>query len=147
MSLVKTATATWDGDLSFDGLSASGHAVRMDGKGNVTGPSPMELILVGLAGCTGMDVIDILRKKRQAVAGLVVNVRGTQSDEHPKVYTHIEIEYVVSGRDIDARAVDRAISLSQSKYCPVSAMLGKGATIQCTYRIETGQSQAESAPA
>jgi putative redox protein len=147
MSLVKTAIATWDGNLCFNTTCGSGHTVRMDGKGNITGFSPMELILVGLAGCTGMDVIDILRKKRQDVANLVVNVRGTQSDEHPKVYTHIEIEYVVSGRDIDPHAVDRAISLSQTKYCPASAMLGKGATIQCSYRIETGQSQTESAPA
>ncbi len=147
MSLVKTTTVTWDGNLSFDGVCGSGHTVRMDGKGNVTGFSPMELILVGLAGCTGMDVIDILRKKRQEVDGLAINVRGTQSEEHPKVYTDIEIEYVVRGRHVDERAVDRAITLSQTKYCPASAMLGQVATIRCTYRIEASQSQAESAAA
>ena len=136
MSLYKTATVTWDDNLCFDAVCGSGHSVRMDGEGNVTGFSPMELILVGLAGCTGMDVISILRKKRQEITGMTVNLRGDESEEHPKVYTHIDIEFVVRGRAVDPRAVDRAITLSQSKYCPVSAMLGGPAVVHCTYRIE-----------
>jgi putative redox protein len=139
MSLVKTASATWDGDLRFDGVAGSGHTVRLDGHGNVTGFSPMELVLVSLACCTGMDVIDILHKKRQEVAGLAVNARGTQGEEHPKVYTSIELEFVVRGHAIDPQAVDRAIILSQNKYCPVSAMLGGPAVVHCTYRIEEAQ--------
>ena len=143
MSLVKTAVATWDGGMCFDCTAGTGHTLRMDGDGNVTGFSPMELVLVGLAGCTGMDVISILKKKRQDVTGLQVNTRGTQSDEHPNVYTRIEVEFVVRERGIDAQAVDRAIALSQNKYCPVSAMLGGPAIIGCTYRIE----EAAAAPA
>ena len=139
MSLVKTASVTWDDDLCFDGVCGSGHTVRLDGHGNVTGFSPMELILVGLAGCTGMDVIDILRKKRQEVAGLAVNAQGTQSEEHPKVYTSIQLEFVVRGQAVDPRAVERAIALSQNKYCPVSAMLGGPAVVHCTFRIEEAQ--------
>ena len=145
MSLVKTATVSWDGNLSFDSVCGSGHTLRMDGKGNVTGFSPIELVLVGLAGCTGMDVIDILHKKRQDVTNMVINVRGTQSDEHPMVYKHIDLEYVVIGHNVDPHAVDRAITLSQTKYCPVSAMLALGATIHCKYQIE--EAQTETTPA
>jgi putative redox protein len=139
MSLVKTVTATWDGGLCFDSLAGSGHTLRMDGDGNVTGFSPMELVLVGLAGCTGMDVISILKKKRQEVTGLAIHLRGVQADEHPKVYTAIEIEFVVRGRGIDPVAVDRAIYLSQNKYCPVSATVGGPAVVRCTFRIEEAE--------
>src|SRR3990172_1055223 len=117
MGLGKTVSIKWDQGLSFDGRSGSGHTLRLDGKGNVTGFSPMELLLMGLAGCTGMDVIDILRKKQQAVSAFEVKVSGIQCKEHPKVYTDIEIEYVVRGQNIDPKAVERAIELSQTKYC------------------------------
>lgn len=139
MSLVKTASATWTGDLAFDCVSGSGHTVRLDGDGNVTGAGPMELLLVGLAGCAGMDVMSILRKKRQDVTGLSIQVRGVQSDEHPKVYTEIDLEFVVQGRQVSPQAVDRAIVLSQTKYCPVSAMLGGPNRINCRFRIEEAE--------
>ena len=142
MSLVKTATAEWNGDLHFDALAGSGHTVRMDGEGNVSGFSPMELVLLALAGCTGMDVISILRKKRQNVTRMSVSVTGVQQDEHPKVYKSIEVEFVVRGQGIDPAAVDRAIVLSQNKYCPVSAMLGGAPLVRCTYRIEAAEASA-----
>jgi putative redox protein len=139
MSLVKTAVATWDSNMCFDTVSGSGHAARMDGDGNVTGFSPMELLLVALAGCTGMDVVSILKKKRQEVTAMQVNARGVQADEHPKVFTAIDLEFVVRGHGVDPVAVDRAIYLSQNKYCPVSATLGGPAVVHCTYRIEEAE--------
>lgn len=146
MGAIKTTSVSWSGGLAFDGVCGSGHTLRMDGQGNVTGFSPMELVLVGLAGCTAMDVIDILRKKRQAVTKLVVHVQGTQTEQHPKVYTDIQIEFVVRGHAMDPQAVDRAIALSQTKYCPVSAMLSKSVTIRCSHRIEEAEAEPESAP-
>ncbi|MBI3761762.1 MAG: OsmC family protein [Chloroflexi bacterium] len=143
----KTVSVTWDGELSFDGVSGSGHTLRMDGRGNVTGFSPMELMILGLAGCTGMDVIDILRKKRQDVTAFAVNVRGTQANEHPFVYTDIEVEYVVRGHGVDPKAVERAIELSQTKYCPTSAMLCRTATLRSSYRIEEAEAAPEAVPA
>lgn len=147
MGAIKTTSISWSGGLAFDGVCGSGHTLRMDGQGNVTGFSPMELVLVGLASCTGMDVIDILRKKRQAVTGLAVHVRGNQAEEHPKVYTDIEIAFVVRGHAIDPQAVDRAIALSQTEYCPVSAMLARSVTIRCSHRIEEADAEPELAPA
>ena len=86
---------------------------------------PMELIAVGLAGCTAMDVISILRKKQQDVTSFEVLVHADRSTEHPKVFTHAVIEYVVTGHNIDPAAVERAIQLSETRYCPAQAMLGK----------------------
>lgn len=100
-----------------------------------TGPRPMQLLLIGLAGCTGMDVISILQKKRQPFTGLQVKATAEQADEHPKVYTQIHLEYVVQGEGVDPKAVERSIELSQTKYCPASAMLSKGAEITTSYRI------------
>ena len=96
---------------------------------------PLELLLTGLGGCTAMDVVSILQKKRQPFTSLQVNVTGERATEHPKVYTRIHVEYVVMGDSVDAKAVERSIELSQTKYCPASAMLGKAATITTSYRI------------
>lgn len=101
-----------------------------------TGPQPMQLVLVGLCGCTGMDVISILKKKRQPFTGLKVKATAERADEHPKIYTTIHLEFVVSGEDVDPEAVERSIELSQTKYCPASAMLGEVADITTSYRIE-----------
>ena len=100
------------------------------------GPDPVRFLLLGMAGCTAMDVISILRKKRQEVAGLEVEVRGTRADEHPKVYDHLEVIYRVEGKEVDARALERAIELSETRYCPVMAMVGKTAEIASRYEIE-----------
>jgi len=100
-----------------------------------TGPRPMQLLLVGLCGCTGMDVISILQKKRQAFTGLKVEATAQRAEEHPKVYTRIHLEFVVTGEGVDPAAVERSIELSQTKYCPASAMLGEVAEITSSYRI------------
>lgn len=130
------AKVTWVQDRRFVGLASSGHAVVVDGSAEKQGPSPMELVLVGLVGCTAYDVIGILEKKRQAVTGLQVSARAERADEPPRVYTAIEVEYVVRGRGIKPKAVEDAIRLSKEKYCSASIMLGKTARITTSYRIE-----------
>jgi putative redox protein len=95
----------------------------------------MELLLVGFGGCSGMDVISILRKKRQNVTGFEVNVKGERADSHPHVYKDIHIEFVVKGKGVDKVAVERALNLSLDKYCSVGATLGKTGKITHSYRI------------
>jgi len=92
-------------------------------------------MLISLGGCTAMDVISILRKKRQDVTNLEVQLDAEQANDHPHVFTHINIHYVVHGRDVSAKAVERAIELSETKYCPAQAMMDKVATIEHTYEL------------
>ncbi len=124
--------------MQFVAEGGTGHAIVLDGDPSVggrdTGSRPMELVLMGLAGCTAMDVAFILRRKRAAFDGLEVNVQAERADTHPKVYTKIHVEYVVYG-DVDEKAVRQAIELSEEKYCSVSAMLRKTAEITWSYRI------------
>ncbi len=96
---------------------------------------PLELLAVGLAGCTGMDVISILGKKRQPVKAFEVRVHAEQADEHPRVFTKVLIEYVVTGTGVEREAVERAVSLSETKYCPAQAMLRKAAPIESKITI------------
>ncbi len=131
---------TWTGPgLRLVGEANDGPAIVLDSNkaifGTHSGPTPMELILLGLAGCTSMDVMSILSKQRQPVTGFQVKVSGEHADEHPKVYTKIHIEYVVHGEGVDAQAVERAIELSETKYCSASAMLSKTAEITNSYRV------------
>ena len=95
----------------------------------------MELVLVAVAGCTGMDVIEILRKKRLDVTGLEVKVTGTRAETYPMVYTELDVTYIVRGKDIPASAVEQAIKLSEEKYCSVGIMLSKSAKINSRYEI------------
>jgi putative redox protein len=95
----------------------------------------MEMLLVGLAGCTGVDIVDILKKKRQPMTAFKVKVRGKKAEDFPKVYREIEVEYLIYGRDIEPKAVERAIQLSEEKYCSVSAMLRLSADIRSIYKI------------
>lgn len=136
---VKRATVRWVEGMEFEAVTGSEHRVSMDAGvgdgGKNHGASPMELLLVGMAGCTGMDVVDILRKKRQQVHGLEVRIEGTRCDTHPMVYTEIDVVYVVRGRDIPPKAVEDAIHLSETKYCGAGAMLGKTAKINSRYEI------------
>jgi putative redox protein len=132
--LAKDALAVWRGGTAFDVTTGSGQQLVADGAA-LAGASPMELILVGLAGCTAADVIDILRKKRQPVTGLEVRVHGERQEEHPRVYRQIEIVFVVTGHGVDPEAVRRAIELSEGKYCSVSAMLRGTAQIVCRYEL------------
>jgi putative redox protein len=121
------ARVTFVGGMRFVATADSGHAVVMDASpesgGANTAPRPMELLLMALGGCTGMDVISILRKKQQDVASLEVVVRGTQAAEYPKRYTDVTVEFVVSGRGLGEEAVRRAVDLSMEKYCSVKATI------------------------
>jgi putative redox protein len=116
----------WNRQMSFTGNSSFGFTVPLDAKpesgGNGQGFMPMELIANGLAGCTAMDVISILQKKRQPVIDFEVKVYADRSEEHPRVFTNILIEYIVVGKEIDTDAVERAVELSENKYCPAIAM-------------------------
>lgn len=125
--------AIWKSGLSFDGKSGSGYTMPMgtsvESGGADDGFRPMELLLVGLAGCTGMDVISILQKKRQAVSKFEVEVHGERAKDHPRIFTDITIEYIVTGKEIDPEAVERAVELSETKYCSANAMLSNTARI------------------
>lgn len=125
--------------MQFVGEAGSGHALVMDGDENFggrnTGLRPMELLLIGVGGCSGMDVISILKKKKQDVRSLEINVDGKKADEHPMKYTAIDIEFVITGRNISEEAVKRAIQLSMDKYCSVKATLEGIATVSHSYRI------------
>lgn len=127
MANEKTARVTLAGGMRFDVETGSGHRLTLDTTditgGGRAGPTPMELLLVALAGCTGMDVISILRKMRQDVTGYDVRVRGTQVDEHPRVYAAITVEHIVRGRGLNPELVNRAVELSAERYCPVGATI------------------------
>ena len=103
--------------------------------GDDDGFRPLELFTIGLAGCTAMDVISILRKKRQEVNSFEVKVHAERSDKHPKVFTHLMIEYVISGKDVSRDAVERAVDLSANKYCPAQAMLKQVAPMELKVTI------------
>jgi putative redox protein len=135
---LKQATAVWTGsELGFDVTVPSGTSVRLDNNGRDFGP--LEMLMVGLAGCTGMDVVDILRKKRQVVTAFEVQTRGATADDHPKKYTAIEIKYVITGRGIDPAAVQRAIDLSETKYCSVIGTLRAAIPITTHYEIREAE--------
>ncbi len=139
MAEVMTARATLKTGMRFEAESGSGHHVTLDaaehGGGENLGFRPMELLLVGLAGCTGMDVISILRKKREQVTGYEVHVRGVRAEEHPMVFVEITVEHVITGHHIQPGAVARAVALSEGRYCGAGAMLGKVAHLTHSYRI------------
>ncbi len=136
------AVVKYTDGMQFVGDTGTGHAVVMDAAGSVggkdTGARPMELLLVGLGGCTGMDVVSILKKKKQALTGLTLNVKGkwVEGDKYPKFFEGIELEYVIKGKDISEEAVKRAIELSEEKYCSVAASLRGTSKITTKYRIE-----------
>lgn len=133
------ARVVCSGGMRFVGQADSGHPVVMDaapasGGGN-SAPRPLELLLLGLAGCTGMDVISILRKKRQAVTGLEIVVRGEQAADYPKKFVKISVEFLIRGEGIDPEAVRRAIQLSESTYCSVGASLKDPVPITTSFQI------------
>lgn len=139
MANAKTATVIWKNtDLDFAGTLGSGYEFDLSGQaGPDTGASPMELLVAGLAGCTAMDVISILQKKRQNITSFEVHVHGERVDTHPMVYTDVTVNYIVRGHDIDETAVQRAIELSETKYCPVMATFrAANIPVSLTYKIE-----------
>lgn len=121
------AKVTWKEDLTFIGTADSGFNVQIDTKkaagGNDSGLTPMELLAIGVAGCTAMDVISILTKKRQDVTQFEVQVHAQRADEYPKKFTAMNIEYVVTGKEVDPEALARAVELSEEKYCSAIASL------------------------
>ena len=139
MSEKKRSTAVLRDDLIFTGQSSNGFTIPLDAKkaagGHNAGVSPIELLLTSLAGCTGMDVISILRKKKQDVTAFEVRVEGTRAEEHPRVFTEIWVHFVVTGHDVSQEALDRAIELSSERYCGASATLRHTATIHYSSEI------------
>ena len=136
---MNTMTATWNGDMAFTHTSGTGHTlvtdVPVDSKGTDLGPTPMELLVLGLMGCMGLDVVSILKGMRQPLEGLTITSTHERSGDHPKIYTAIHLDLAFRG-DLDEKKVARAIKLSESKYCSVSAMLGHDARITRKFTIE-----------
>ena len=138
------SVARWAGGLKFEGAFSTGHSIVLDGSsdhgGGDEGPRPVEMLLMGLAGCTGMDVIAILRKKRQSVSSFRVLVTGERREDHPRVFQKIHLVYEITGTGIDVEGVRQAVHLSETKYCSVSAMLRKAVDITTEVRVvEDGQ--------
>ena len=123
----------WMQDVSFKGSSESGHEVVLDGPkelgGKDLGMRPMEMILIGMGGCTSFDVVTILKRSRQQITGCIAEIEATRADEIPKVFTSIHIHFLIKGIDLQEKAVERAIELSANKYCSASIMLGKSVKI------------------
>lgn len=136
---MKNAKIRLEGGMRFIGSGDSGHEVGMDAApsfgGSDSGSRPIELLLIAFGGCSGMDVISILRKKRQKVSRLEINVRGEQATHQPHQYTSLHIEYLITGREISEEAVKRSIELSLEKFCAVGASLSGTAKITHSYMI------------
>ncbi|MFZ1728565.1 MAG: OsmC family protein [Bacteroidota bacterium] len=126
--------------ITFAGRTDSNHWVMMDGPedfgGKDAGIRPKELLLLALAGCTGSDVASILAKKRIALDGFDMEITAQETESHPKVYESLNVEYIFRGKGIEAKDVERAIELSQTKYCGVTAMFEKAMTVTHSFRIE-----------
>lgn len=132
-------TVRWHDGMSFIAETGSGHLVAMDGAPEAGGrnlaPRPMELLLAGAGGCTAFDVVMILRRGRQDVAGCEVKLSAERAETDPKVFTRINLHFIVTGKDLKLEAVERAINLSAEKYCSASIMLGKTAAITHTWEV------------
>ena len=143
--MIKRAIVKQLNGITFAGKSDSNHWVVIDGPesfgGSDAGSRPKELLLLALGGCTASDVVSILKKKRVALENFDVRLQANVREEHPQVFTDIHVEYVFYGEDIIPSDVERAIELSTTKYCSVSAMLRNNVNITHSYRIETKQAQ------
>lgn len=130
---------TWLEDMTYVAQSASGHALVLDGPpelgGRNLGPRPMEMLLMGMGGCTAVDVVNILRKARQALRGCELQIEAERADSDPKVFTAIRVHFILTGKNLSAKHVERAIALSAEKYCSASIMLGKTAHISHSFEI------------
>lgn len=133
------ARIKWVENACLVGESESGHCIVLDGSpeigGRNIGVRPMETILIGLGGCTAMDVLSILKKQRQQVTDCIIEIDGKRGDDHPKVFNKIHLHFIISGYQLKEPQVKRAIDLSAEKYCSVSAMLEKTAQITHDYEI------------
>jgi putative redox protein len=133
------AQVKWIDGVSFVGESGSGHAIVLDGApeagGRNIGMRPMELLLIGMGGCSSFDVVTILKKARQPISDCVAEISAERADDIPKVFTKIHVHYVVTGKGLNPAQVERAIKLSMEKYCSASLMLGKTAEITHDFEI------------
>ncbi|MCH8497973.1 MAG: OsmC family protein [Marinobacter sp.] len=132
-------TIEWAGDASFKATSGSGHTVQMDGPpdhgGRNLGPRPMEMLLMGLGGCSSFDVMSILQKSRQEVTACRAEIEAERADAVPAVFTRIHLHFIVTGHNLKESQVKRAVSLSAEKYCSASIMLEKGG-VEITHSFE-----------
>ena len=132
-------SVNWIDGMLMVGKSHSGHSITMDGPpeigGNNLGVRPMEMLLLGVAGCTMIDVVTTLKKMRQDLTNCETKLSAERADEHPKVFTNIHIQFIVKGQDLDPKKVEKAITLSAEKYCSASIMLGKTASITHDFEI------------
>ena len=133
------ALVVWHKELAFTGSADSGYQIPLGtlneaGKEH-HGASPLELVLIGLAGCTASDVISILEKKRQMVTAFQVHAHAGRAEEHPKVFTHVVLEYVITGHQLERAAAERAVELSTTKYCSAFNMLNKAMTIETAIKL------------
>jgi len=134
------ASVKWDGDVRFEGTTGSGFKLMLDGE-LVQGPRPMELMLLGLGGCTSYDVVGILKKTRQDVIDCVAEISAERADEVPAVFTKIHVKFVVTGRGLKEKHVERAVKLSAEQYCSASLMLEKGG-VEITHSYEIIEAEA-----
>ncbi len=136
------ARVKWVERRTFLGESGSGHTVVMDGApdagGRDLGVRPMEMLLLGMGGCTAFDVVDILRKGREPVEDVVIELSGERSEKIPKVFTRIDVKYIITGKGLNPDKVERAVQLSAGKYCSATIMMG--ATAEITHTIEIVES-------
>ncbi|EOW0742734.1 TPA: OsmC family protein [Proteus mirabilis] len=130
------ARVKWVEDLSFIGESSSGHQVMMDGNSGDKAPSPMEMVLIAAGGCSAIDVVSILRKGRHQVTDCEVKLTSKRREEAPRLFTDINLHFIVSGKALTDKIVERAVQLSAEKYCSVSLMLGKAANITHSFEIK-----------
>ena len=132
-------SVNWVDGMLMVGKSHSGHSITMDGPpeigGDNLGVRPMEMLLLGVAGCTMIDVVTTLKKMRQDLTNFETKLSAERADEHPKVFTDIHIQFIVKGQDLDPKKVEKAITLSAEKYCSASIMLGKTASITHDFEI------------
>ena len=132
-------SVNWVDGMLMVGKSHSGHSITMDGPpeigGDNLGVRPMEMLLLGVAGCTMIDVVTTLKKMRQDLTKCETKLSAERADEHPKVFTDIHIQFIVKGQDLDPKKVEKAITLSAEKYCSASIMLGKTASITHDFEI------------
>ena len=136
------AHSEWKGSTIFEGIAENGNSVFFDADpAHEQGPSPMEAVLMALCACTSVDVVSILEKKRQPLLGLKVTATATQAETPPRVFTHIKLIYAVSG-NLSRKAVEDAVALSKDKYCSVSKMLEKAATIDYEIVYASGEPEA-----
>ncbi|MGB5853995.1 MAG: OsmC family protein [Oceanisphaera sp.] len=129
------AKVSWLEGLCFEGHSESGHKLILDGTNPGKGPSPMEAVLLGAGGCSAIDVVSILEKSRQKITGCEVELDAERAEEPPRVFTAINLHFVVTGQDLSEKHVARAVKLSMEKYCSVMKMLDKALAASSSYEI------------